>query len=184
MSRRSPAPKPVLTPEEHAALNRRADAYDLEALRETTYIHHDVDDLDIDPGDLAADAERALIQLATYAESEQAALARHLAQMRTDLDGPQPSAQERLLVDLVVNDWLSYFLAQKEHVRALRNGTLAERALAEKRLDGRHRRYLAAQRTLATVRRLVVPIVQLNLANQQVNVVAPSRAEPIASPQP
>ena len=56
MPRRSPEPKPERTPEEHADLIRRAEGYDVEALKELTHVHHDEDDLVIDPGDLAARA--------------------------------------------------------------------------------------------------------------------------------
>ncbi len=38
-------------------------------------------------------------------------------------------------------------------------------------LNGAQRRYDDAHKTLAQVRRLIVPVVQLNVANQQVNVV-------------
>jgi hypothetical protein len=40
----------------------------------------------------------------------------------------------------------------------------------ERRIDHAHRQYLATLKTLATVRRLAVPILQVNLARQQVNV--------------
>ncbi len=41
-------------------------------------------------------------------------------------------------------------------------------------LNGAHRRYDDAHKTLAQVRRLVVPVVQLNVAKHQVNVVGGS----------
>jgi hypothetical protein len=41
-------------------------------------------------------------------------------------------------------------------------------------LDRAQSRFLSAQKTLAQVRRLIVPVVQLNMANQQVNVVVGS----------
>ena len=39
-------------------------------------------------------------------------------------------------------------------------------------LDHAHRRYLSAIRTLAQVRKLLVPVVQVNIADRQVNVGA------------
>ena len=65
MARRSPAPKPTRNPEEQADLIRRAEAYDVEALSELTDLHHDIDDIGIDAGDLGARAEQAVIHLAT-----------------------------------------------------------------------------------------------------------------------
>ncbi len=40
----------------------------------------------------------------------------------------------------------------------------------ERKIDHCHRRYLSTLRTLATVRKLGVPAVQINMAHQQVNV--------------
>jgi hypothetical protein len=40
----------------------------------------------------------------------------------------------------------------------------------QRRIDAAHRRYLAALRTLATVRKLTVPAIQVNIAKKQVNV--------------
>jgi hypothetical protein len=49
----------------------------------------------------------------------------------------------------------------------------------QKWLDRAHRRYLSALKTLATVRRLLVPAVQVNIADKQVNVA--SGAAPLPS---
>ena len=174
MPRRSPAPKPERTLEEREHLLLLADHGDADALSEISYIHHDIDDTGIDDGDLAARAERAVIELATSTTRDHAALARSLARMRTELDGPAPTPTERLLVDRVVtcSVWLSCLderLAQAFKER----DTTAQRHL-ERLVDGAHRRYLLALKTLAQVRRLIVPVVQLNLAKQQVNVVVAS----------
>ena len=42
------------------------------------------------------------------------------------------------------------------------------------RMDATNKRFLAAVRTLALVRKLAVPALQVNIARRQVNVVAPS----------
>lgn len=174
MARRSPAPKPTRNPEEQADLIRRAEAGDAEALGELTYLHHDIDDIGIDAGDLGARAERAVIRLATTTLADDAALARYLAQMRTELDGPAPSPIERLLVDRVVTCWVYLSYLGELWARAMKDGSVATQKLLEHLLDGANRRYLSALKTLAQVRRLIVPVVQLNMANQQVNVVVGS----------
>ena len=174
MARRSPAPKPTRTPEEQADLRRRAEAYDVEALSELTDLHHDIDDIGIDAGDLGARAERAVIRLATTTLRDEAALARRLAQMRTELDGPAPSPIERLLVDRVVTCWVYLSYLDERCARSFRGDSIANQKLLEHLLDGANRRYLSALKTLAQVRRLIVPVVQLNMANQQVNVVVGS----------
>jgi hypothetical protein len=40
-------------------------------------------------------------------------------------------------------------------------------------MDRAHKRYLSAIKTLATVRKLAVPVLQINVAKQQVNVAGP-----------
>lgn len=42
-------------------------------------------------------------------------------------------------------------------------------------LDRAHRRYLSALKTLATIRRLEVPVVQVNVAREQIVVVGGGR---------
>jgi hypothetical protein len=174
VARRSPAPKPKRTPEEKVQLRLLADAGDLEALNALIDLHHDTDDVGIEDGDLGARAERDVIQLATTTEREEAEVARYVAQMRTDLDGPTPSPTERLLIDCIVTCWAHLSYVQGKWVRAQKEGSVATQKDLEHLLNGAQRRYLDAHKTLAQVRRLIVPVVQFNLANQQVNVVAGS----------
>ena len=174
MPRRSPEPKPERTPEEHADLIRRAEGYDVEALKELTHIHHDEDDLVIDPGDLAARAEMAVVALATTTVSERAALARRLGHTRRELDGPSPTPIERLLVDRIVTCGLELSYLEERFAQTFRDGDVAAQKHLDRLVDRAHRRHLLAVKMLAQVRHLIVPVVQLNMANQQVNVVAGS----------
>lgn len=174
MARRSPEPKPERTPEEWADLRRRGEGGDAEAIFELTYLHHDIDDLVIDKGDLGARAEHEVIALATTTIPEQAALARRVAQMRRDLDGPAPSPTECLLVDCVVTCWVHLNYLGELWARAMKDGSVATQKHIDHLLDRAQSRFLSAQKTLAQVRRLIVPVVQLNMANQQVNVVVGS----------
>ena len=48
--------------------------------------------------------------------------------------------------------------------------TLGQAEFHQKRITKAHNRYLSAIRTLAQVRRLGVPAVQVNIGEQQVNV--------------
>jgi hypothetical protein len=43
----------------------------------------------------------------------------------------------------------------------------------QRRMDRAHRRYLSAIKTLALVRKLAVPVLQVNIARKQVNVASP-----------
>lgn len=174
MARRSPAPKPKRSPEEQADLIRRGESGDSEAFGELTYLHQDIDDTVIDPGDLGARADHALIALATTTLTDYAALVRYLEQMRTELDGPAPSPIERRLVDCVATCWLQLSYLEERWARALKGDSVATQQHLERLLDGAHRRHLMTLKSLAQVRRLTVPVVQLNMANQQVNLVAGS----------
>lgn len=87
---------------------------------------------------------------------------------RAELLGPDPSPLERLLVDRILVCWLQ--------VQAADRDCLAAEKLPAKQADYRqrtrdraHRRLLSAVKTLATVRKLALPALQVNIADQQIN---------------
>jgi hypothetical protein len=89
-----------------------------------------------------------------------------------ELRGPSPSVLERLLVDRIVVCWLALHYA--EIVYPQRMATL-DRKWAEYYqdwIDRSQKRYLAALKALAQLRRPQLPVVQVNVAEQQVNVGA------------
>ncbi len=77
---------------------------------------------------------------------------------------------ERLLIDRVLTGWLHLHYAEALYVQ--RNGALTPAACEyHQRTIGRaQRRYLAAVKALAQVRRLRVPAVQVNIGEKQVNI--------------
>jgi hypothetical protein len=108
-------------------------------------------------GDLAAQAEGALIRLAAgnnllLSES----LIRKLADLKHELGGESPSPLERLLIERVTTTWL-----QVNHLDALVAQAQASSPQRLKMLqaeqDAAHRRHLTAIKTLATVRKLLMP---------------------------
>ena len=97
------------------------------------------------------------------------AVAGKLATLKASLAGQAPSAIERLLVERVAACWLQ--LSFLDSIEAQNQGGQSFRR-AEfdlKRQGSAQRRHLAAIRTLAEVRRLLAPNVQVNFAEQQVN---------------
>lgn len=93
----------------------------------------------------------------------------HAERLRTDLLGACPSSLERLLVERIVVCWLlANQLDLADACAGSRSLTLAE--FDGKRADRAHRRFLAAVKTLAEVRRLAAPTVQVNIAERQLNV--------------
>ena len=100
----------------------------------------------------------------------QEGLTKKLADMRADLCGPDPTPLERQLVERVVLCWLSL------HDAELRCALISDAApdqgeYWQRRVNQAHKRYLAAVKTLAMIRKLAIPVIigQLNIANKQVN---------------
>jgi hypothetical protein len=97
------------------------------------------------------------------------AIKRKRAALREELEGPTPSPTERLLVDRVVACWLQVQEADLRYAQA-GNCSFAQADYHLKRQDRAHRRFLSAMKTLATIRKLGLPVLQVNIGENQVNV--------------
>ncbi len=166
--------------EELAALLRRAEKGDqttLPALRKLLEAPSMVDALG---GDLARQAQLTLVH--KFSEQNlmfREALLRKMDLLRAELAGSNPPALERLLVERVVTCWLH--LHHLEHLYAQRDSMGMELATYYQRsMTSAQKRYLAAIKTLALVRKLAVPVLQVNIAKKQVNV---GQAQVNTSPQ-
>ncbi len=100
------------------------------------------------------------------------ALRHKLKSLRTELGGPAPAPLEELLVRRIAACWL-----QVHYVEAIYSQNVEDHGFTGKWSDsiqrsiGRaQRRYLSAIKTLVQVRRLLGPVVQLNIAEKQVNI--------------
>jgi hypothetical protein len=130
-------------------------------------------------GDLAEQAEISFVRAAAgdnllFRES----LTRKLELLRAELAGPNPMPLERLLVERIVACWLQLQDADIRYAQAKDLG-LKWGAYYQDRMDRAHRRYLSAIKTLAMVRKLAAPVVQVNIAKKQINVAGavPTRAD-------
>jgi hypothetical protein len=104
------------------------------------------------------------------------ALARKLDLLRAELSGPAPTPLEGLLVERVMACWLH--LHHLEVTYALMEGrSLGPRAYYRRSLSAARRRYPAAAKALALVRKLAVPALQVNIADKQINVAGPAATE-------
>lgn len=153
----------------NAALMRGAESGDAAALvemREQLPIAWDV------YGDLVGQAEGALLTRATGEHAlHRAALTDRLAQLRAELAGPSPAPVERLLVERVALCWLAmYYEDAHDAQQGTRPTSWAASLNRQRRAEVAQRRFLAAVRTLETVRRLAGPVIQVNVGAQQVNV--------------
>jgi len=109
-------------------------------------------------GNLAYQAETSLVN-AMFDDQIAAkeALQRELEKKRAVLSGENPTPIERLLIERVTSCWL-----QVQHadlvVAQSKNVSHASGDYHQRRQDRANRRYLAAVKSLATVRRLALPI--------------------------
>ena len=123
-------------------------------------------------GDLGRQAELALVRTAAGSNAVATeAITRRLDAVRRDAAGPNPTALERLLADRVALGWLGLAVAEGAYHQTLDRGlNRGDDEFHQRRVERAQRRYLAAIKTLAQVRRLGVPAVQVNIADKQINV--------------
>jgi hypothetical protein len=91
-----------------------------------------------------------------------------LQALRDELNGQNPSAVERLLVERVVACWLQVQDADIRYAQA-KGATFEQSNFDLRRMNGAHKRYLSALKTLAAVRKMALPAIQINIARKQVN---------------
>jgi hypothetical protein len=158
------------THEELLALTDRAQRGDRSTLPALRELLKNPAAVDVLGGDLARQAQLTLIDKFSgknllFKES----LTRKLELLRDELGGAPPTPLERLLVDRVVACWL--------HLHHLEIGYSAKEGMSldlgayyQRCLSSAQKRYLSAIKTLALVRKLAVPVLQVNIARKQVNV--------------
>ncbi len=86
-----------------------------------------------------------------------------------ELEGPNPSPLETLLAQQVALDRL-YLQHLEFGIDPPHDRTLSQDRHHDRRVTAAHKRYMKAIKTLAQVRKLLGPTVQVNIAQQQVNV--------------
>jgi hypothetical protein len=99
-----------------------------------------------------------------------ASLKAELCEVAAELAGPGPSPVERMLAETAATAWFAYRFYEATYAVALTGDegmSLAQSEHAQRRMDRAHRRFLSTLKTLAAVRRLAVPALQINLAHRQ-----------------
>ncbi len=123
-------------------------------------------------GDVMTFTAHAMIDHMGNSYALRASLKTGWEQLQRDLARPSDGALERLLIQQIVLAWLKLAYTEHHHRHFLATGgTFKEGDFWERRLSAAQRRYLRAVETLARVRRLQLPAVQVNIAEQQVNQV-------------
>jgi hypothetical protein len=159
-----------LTYGEQLALARRAEKGDRTALAELRELFRDPVVINRLGGDVAQQAQLALIEKFTKGNPVvRETLQRKLTLLRAELCGSCPTPLERLLVERVVSCWLHVhqmdMLYAQQDSMSLALGTYYQRCITSAQ-----KRYLAAIKALALVRKLALPALQVNIADKQVNV--------------
>lgn len=149
----------------------KGDAATVPALRKLLEDPANIDRLG---GNLAGYAEASFVKALGGGDlSVREAIYAKLRALRMELLGENPTPVERLLVSRVVACWLQVQDADIRTAQA-KDPTFRQAEFNQRRMDAANRRYLAALKALALVRKLAVPALQINLARKQVNVVAPT----------
>jgi len=100
----------------------------------------------------------------------QEAIEQELERIGSELEGPNPTPIERLLAERASLCW--FIVHWYENVYANADGwNISQADLQHRKIDKAHHRFLTAVRTLAQVRKLALPTLQVNIARNQVNVV-------------
>jgi hypothetical protein len=150
----------------------RAEAGDREAFRQTRTVSEAIPALLFTRG-LHEVAEDAYLDVLA---GKDRLVTRHMLRqqieaLRSWLAGASPSPLERLLVDRIVLCWLDSHHADVTLAGKVGQSLpIAQVEYHGRRAERAQRRYVEAIRTLATVRRLLQPMMQVNIGEQQVNV--------------
>jgi hypothetical protein len=90
---------------------------------------------------------------------------------RNELGYKEAPPLEKMLIDHLMLCWLRLQMAEHVYTGCTKEGgTLNQGLFWEKRLSAVQRRYLRAVETLARIRKLALPVLQVNIGDKQVNV--------------
>jgi hypothetical protein len=92
-----------------------------------------------------------------------------LDQIRKDLEGEQPTPIEKVLAGRAALCWFIVHFYETSYMQA-ENLTIQQSDFQQRRIDAAHRRFLSAVATLARVRKMALPSLQVNIGTNQINV--------------
>ena len=123
-------------------------------------------------GDMAEQATYFLIDSLNGTEALKESMKAGYRQMQHELAAPGDTALERLLAQQVVLAWVRLSIIEYKYTNITNESIpLARADFWERRLNASQRRFLRACSTLARVRKMNVPAIQVNIGQQQVNQV-------------
>lgn len=161
-----------------AKLERKANKGDKKALSKLIEHYDEIPELWREIGDMS---RHVILSTAVSIVGDNLAvrecLVRKVAEIKMETAGADPTPLEMLLAERIGVCWI-----QLQYADAMVNQSsiIAQGDFWQRRLDRTQRRYLSAIKTLALVRRLQLPAVQVNIGEKQVNVVAQDRQLPLS----
>ena len=123
-------------------------------------------------GNLAKNAASNLINSVDATPALQESLKTGYRQLQVELGSENTSRVECLLIEQVVLAWMRLYIVEfkfNSTMNLLDSPKSCE--YWEKRLNAAQRRFLRACTTLARIRKIGLPVMQINIADQQVNQV-------------
>ena len=96
----------------------------------------------------------------------QESIKQELDNVRSELEGPNPTPVDRLLAERASLCWFIVHWYENSYANST-GWTIAQAELQHRKIDKAHSRFLSAVRALAQVRKLALPIVQLNIGKNQ-----------------
>jgi hypothetical protein len=159
-----------LDPHERAEIIRRAQSGDRDVLPRLKALLDENAGGEIELlGNIQKLVERDLIStMAGKNLAFRAGMEHKLAQLREELAGPDASPIERLLAERVVFCWVIVYDYERDCANS-GNITLKQAEYYQRRIDAAHRRFLSALKALASIRRLPLRALQVNVGLNQVN---------------
>jgi hypothetical protein len=106
-----------------------------------------------------------------------------LHEMVKDLAGPNASQAVKLLAHRAAICWLAVQYAETRYAQRLAGSSMNwENSNGyQKDIDRAHKRFMSAMKTLAIVQRLTLPNIQVNIAENQVNLLHPGDKQEAAA---
>ncbi|MEN6640951.1 MAG: hypothetical protein ABFE08_00760 [Armatimonadia bacterium] len=168
---KKPAGSSSTAQDEFLALLKRAEKGDESAMPMIRKVTIDFPNLWDTVGDAAKAVQDAMLKV--YAGDNiyvREAIEQRLSKLRSELAGPDTSPLERLLAERIVACWLQVQYADAIYAQNMKELGIAWSEHHQRRQDRAHRRFLSAVKTLATVRKLALPVLQVNIGDKQVNI--------------
>jgi len=161
------------------ALIKRSERGDDSAMRELRPLLKTAPDILSKFGQLAENTQRSLVtSMAGDNLIFQEGLLRRLDGMRQELAGANPTPLETILVERIVTCWLEVEYFDALYAQNMKDTGFRAGDYMQRRVDRAHRRLLSAAKSLAVIRRLQLPVMQVNIGEKQVNVASSGKSLP------